>query len=333
MTVASQHEGSGPLPAPNLGNLVKLSSEDVVGACLASFDAPDRREKLIRRLRKMLAVREIQAALATLEGKGLLKQSTAHPVLTPDGQRHFRKLFGIDKPQPWDAIVNGRLVAMALGFRPREKSGWTVNPQSLAALVVATCFGLSRKPMSVAGVASELIWKVLRVRVPELVAPVPLPIEIRLDHHSRAVLLGLAGLKSGNVKQAMAVLAARCVGLGKADAKELSMALVRQAIRLEPKAPALSGFAKNVLDVAAGLKTPPFDGRVAIAQVYDAYGKQYDDAGTLADFKRRLVAVATKHELSLQRLDMPDLMSRDLRERSQMSWGNDVVHFVVVEWL
>jgi hypothetical protein len=340
MTVHTQHLGTASLPAPTLGNLTKLSAEDVVGACLLSRDAPARRSVLKRRLQKLLADTEIESGLAALEAKGRL-QPTGGVALSPEGQKHFSKLLGIDKPQPWEAIVRGGLSAMAMGFRP-SKTNWIADQQSLAALVVATCFGLAPKSTSATAVASELIWKILGARLPELIAREPLPVEKELDRHSRAVLLSFAGLKSGKVPQAMAVLAARCVGLvKKADARGLSMALVQQAIRLplttpeprtpEPKPPVR--FATNVLDVAAKLRTPPFEGRVAIAQLYDAYGEHYDDAGTLAEFKHRLIAATKRRELSLLRLDMPDQMSRDLRERSQTSLDNDVVHFVVVKWL
>jgi hypothetical protein len=358
MTVHTQRLGATPLPAPNLGNLGKLDAEDVVGAFLVSSDAPDGQSSLNRKLKPLLADADVHSALAVLERKGFLKPAAAESerahqgrrraggseskvVLTAEGHGHFRKLLGIDKAQPWEAILKGGLAAVAVGYRP-SRANWTASLDTLAPLVVATCFGLARRSTSAKEVASGLVWKILGARLPELIALESLPVENELDRHSRAVLLSFAGLKSGNVPTAMAVLAARCVGLAKkADAKGLSMALVQQAIRLpltspEPKAPeprAAVTFAKKVLDVAAELRTPPFDGSVAIAQVYDAYGEQHDDAGTLADFKRRLVAAAKRRELSLQRLDLPDLMSLDLRERSQTPLDNDVVHFVVVKWL
>jgi hypothetical protein len=86
-----------------------------------------------------------------------------------------------------------------------------------------------------------------------------------------------------------------------------------------------------VLDVSRDVSTPPFTGRVAIAQVYDAYGKRYADAGSLVDFKRRLLEAARKREINLQKVDMGELMGKDLRERSQVQWDSDVVHLLLVD--
>jgi hypothetical protein len=170
---------------------------------------------------------------------------------------------------------------------------------------------------------------VLRARLSDLIGnaqlnlpPVP----------SQRILLGLAGLKSGDLKHAMAVLAARCVGLEKkAGAGELRMALVRNALDFQPPRVSQSTFTQRVIEVSRDVSTPPFTGRVAIAQVYDAYGKRYADAGSLADFKRRLLEAARKREISLQKVDMGELMGRDLRERSQVQWDSDVVHLLLVD--
>jgi hypothetical protein len=91
-------------------------------------------------------------------------------------------------------------------------------------------------------------------------------------------------------------------------------------------------FAKKVNEVASKLSTPPFQGRVAIAQVYDVYGKIYPDAGSLVNFKERLVNAARNREVQLSRLDLPERMGRELRERSETRWDREEVHFVITEW-
>lgn len=97
-----------------------------------------------------------------------------------------------------------------------------------------------------------------------------------------------------------------------------------------PPAPAgIDAFAERVRQVAEALTTPPFQGRVAIAQVYDAYGRAHPDAGALQSFKDRLIAAAQAQRLKLERLDMPERMDRDLRLRSEAAWGRDCVHFVI----
>jgi hypothetical protein len=99
----------------------------------------------------------------------------------------------------------------------------------------------------------------------------------------------------------------------------------------KPKIPAT--FAERVKQIASALKTPPFQGRVAIAQVYDAYKQKYrGDSPNIENFKIRLVNAAKRRELDLGRLDLPEHMDRDLRQRSAAAWGKDEVHFVVHRW-
>ena len=80
---------------------------------------------------------------------------------------------------------------------------------------------------------------------------------------------------------------------------------------------------------AVGLETPPFRGRVAIAQVYDAFGA---DCGSLEHFKGRLIDAAKGRLIDLSSLDMPEYMSAELRDRSATPWGEEWMHFVVSEW-
>jgi len=92
----------------------------------------------------------------------------------------------------------------------------------------------------------------------------------------------------------------------------------------------MTTFAKRVMKIAKTLHTQPFADRVAIAQVYDAYGIPYPDAGSLKSFKERLVNAAKRRELNLGRLDLPERMESELRERSVTTWGYEEVHFVIV---
>ena len=125
------------------------------------------------------------------------------------------------------------------------------------------------------------------------------------------------------------------VGLPRCDASGLRKQLIRIGLKRESTPAELplqpDGFAARVKEVAKSLSTPPFQGRVAIAQIYDAYGRVHADAGSLASFKERLVAAAKERELRLGRLDLPERMDRDLRLRSEVFWGTDTVHFVITE--
>jgi hypothetical protein len=333
MTTKSR-EPTGRLPSIDASRFGKIEPSEVVGCCLASGTAPETRAKLNRRLKALLNAGAVREALESLNARSLLRDPTTNPRLTSEGSRHFKKLLGADQKQAWAVILGQRLVAKTLGLNPDDSAHRrrVADARGLPAFVVAVGLGLPKELTSAAAVRSELIWRILRARLADIVGHGPFPLVEELDRHSRAVLLSFAGLHSGNVQQAMAVLAARCVGLDKANAEELKMALVRQALGSRPVDRSRLTFAQNVLDIAGQLATPPFDGRVAISQVYDAYGKRHADAGSLPDFKRRLVDAARKRELSLQRVDMPELIAPDVRERSQTQWDSDVVHLVVVEW-
>jgi hypothetical protein len=334
MRTGSHQASSGGLPAADPQRFCKLERDDVVGLSLAGVNAPDTRFKLDRQLKALMSSAEVKSALIALECRGLVRNAVTNPSLTAKGSNQYKSMRGGDLKQPWKTVVDQRLVAKSLGVDPDDKSQRKAiaDARALPAMIVGVAFGLPAGVRSAAEVRSELLWRVFRSRLSDVIGNGPFLVEPNLDRHSRAVLLGLVSLKSGSVQQATAVLAARCVGLEKADAGELRMGLVRQALRLRPEPIPRRSFAQNVLDVAGELATPPFDGRVAIAQIYDAYGRRHADAGSLTEFKRRLVEAARSREISLQRVDMPELMARDLRERSQTQWDGDVVHLVVVEW-
>lgn len=325
---------SGALPVADDRRFGRLERADVVGLCLASAGGPATRAKLDRQLKPLLSSTEVRAALDVLQGKGLVRNAATNPSLTSKGAEHWSSRLGSDRKQPWKVILSERLAAVVLGLSPddRTERKRVSESRALTAVIIAVGYGFASSLKSVPEVRSELVWRVLRSRLVDVVGNGPFPVEPDLDRHSRSILLGLAGLKSGSVQQAMAMLAARCVGLEKADAGELRMALVRHALRPRPEQLPSTGFAQNVLAVASEISTPPFTGRVAIAQVYDAYGKRYADAGSLVDFKRRLVDAARQREVSLQKVDMGELMAKELRERSQTHWDSDVVHLLVVDW-
>ncbi len=88
-------------------------------------------------------------------------------------------------------------------------------------------------------------------------------------------------------------------------------------------------FSERVLEIAEMLSTPPFQDRVAIAQIYDEYGRIYPSAGSLASFKERLVEATKNRGLELGRLDLPERMDNELRDRSAAVWGREEVHFVI----
>ncbi len=124
--------------------------------------------------------------------------------------------------------------------------------------------------------------------------------------------------------------------LGKlTDRKPLEAALIRAALNLaDPAVPSgdtgdLAGFAARVHAVTERLSSPPLSDAVAIAQVYDAYGRTHADAGGLEAFKARLVRAHADRLVSLATLDSPDALDRDLRLRSEIQGQHRRFHLIL----
>jgi hypothetical protein len=237
---------------------------------------------------------------------------------------------------------------LALGLNPDD--GETLRKFSSAdaqkAATIAVSYGLPKEIMaSKPGVCAELVWRTLKARLPEVVGNGPFPPIQKLGTVERIVLAGLANIRARGVTEAMNGVAAAAIGLQKYDIDTFRRRLIVLAVEQSSgqrapaelrssaaPAPAVDNFAARVKQVAEKLTTPPFQGRVAIAQVYDAYGRIHPDAGSLQSFKARLVEAAKARALVLGRLDMPEGMPRDLRERSETPWDSDEVHFVITAW-
>jgi hypothetical protein len=186
-------------------------------------------------------------------------------------------------------------------------------------------------------VATELIWQLLRQGMPGVVGKGPFPALQKLGTIERTLLAGFAGIKAKTLPEAINGVAALALGLEKVSADTLREQLIKIGVSradMQASSPETTNgsFAHRVLVVAETLSTPPFQGRVAIAQVYDAYGKVHADAGSLQSFKERLVQSAKAREIDLGSLDLPERMSKDLRQRSETRWGSDEVHFVIIDW-
>jgi len=87
-------------------------------------------------------------------------------------------------------------------------------------------------------------------------------------------------------------------------------------------------FAANVQATANRIRTPPFTDRVSIRDLYDQYGIDFADAGSLASFKTRLTEAFRRREISLARLDVPDLLDQFTRTSSEMNLEGHRYHFV-----
>jgi len=202
--------------------------------------------------------------------------------------------------------------ALALGFDPASKTAGRLakTPDNLRAALLVSLFQmpLDKANATMPGVVSAL------------------------------VLRGLAGADLRAAEQPELKALAQTAGdLSKPE--KLRQTIVRAALALDQSgaAPASAAtvetrsdpaFAKSVQALADRLSTPPFSNKVAIAQVYDAYGREHRDAGSLESFKGKLLAAHDDNLITLHPLDAPRALDDDLRERSRIETRYGWYYFV-----
>ena len=120
-------------------------------------------------------------------------------------------------------------------------------------------------------------------------------------------------------------------GVGKSGAR--AQPRPKAEIRVEKDRSELAAFAADVRDLAKTLRTDPFAGRVAIAQVYDAGIMRGLNFGSLDAFKARIAEAGRAGLLDLERYDVAGPMDSALRDRSRIAFGRDERHFIVNEWI
>jgi hypothetical protein len=90
----------------------------------------------------------------------------------------------------------------------------------------------------------------------------------------------------------------------------------------------LIAFSERVKQLASATATPPFSHKVAVSQLYDAYGRKFSDAGGLDDFKTRLLAAHNASLIDLLPLDDPKSLDPQTRARSEIKTERRDLHFV-----
>jgi hypothetical protein len=290
--------------------------------------------KLKSGLKAFAGSEEINRVVRALIASGTIFEKGNSIQISGEGRKRIRKSLGRDAELSWEKILAFRFPALALGFDPDDPSvrRGLQSRGSLQAAIVGVAYGLPKDSLrSAKAVRSELVWRVLRAAMSEIVGIGPFPTIDKPNAIDTKILSGLAGVRAKTIDQATTALAAKVLGVRGTKIEELRRQLIKIGRRPE-FAPGTDRFAERVKAVARSLSTPPFQGRVAIAQVYDAYGHNHPDAGSLESFKQRLVHAAKARAIDLSRLDMPERMSDELRHRSKTQWGSDEVHFVVTEW-
>jgi hypothetical protein len=270
--------------------------------------------------------------------------------LTAAGRARIGGALGPFAGRSWTDIKSRALPALALGLDPTAKAAATYlsRKDNLESAILGLLYGVTAP--GAMPTRTQLRFSLLRrfivARMPECE---PAFMETAMQNASRdvigrAVMLGAAGMSKGTMRDAEAALLQKALGLGSDSREELIEALIRASlgrntprlplrIRIESAAQELTGFAKTVRELAKTLRTAPFEGRVAIAQVYDAGISRDLDFGTLDEFKSRVVTAARAGLLDLERYDIAGPMDSSLRERSRTVFGRDERHFIVNEWI
>ena len=335
------------LPSPDTAQFTPIPTTKLVLACLATAKTGVSLNGLQSRLQKFASEDDVDIASSALIERG--EAGMAKTIfLTAAGKAAAKAALGKDAGKSWEEIWKKRLPLVALGVDPDDAKTRRsfAKIDTLRAGAVAVAYKLPGEAMSSAKmVASELVWRLLGAAFSKVIGQGPFKVIETPGPVEVSLLSGLSGSPAANFKQAMDALSSKAVGannLGpdgfRAELVRVGVTLARETERaptetkraLGKKLNGDSTFSQRVKAVAVGLKTPPFTGQVAIAQVYDAYGRSHADAGSLESFKRRLVEEAKQHRLDLTRLDMPERISKELRERSTTTWSNDEVHFVFV---
>lgn len=321
------------LPRSEVTRFAAIEATVIVQAYLAKSKGQSI-GKLRRGLKSLIDAEEIDRAVEKLIASGTVLEERDYLRITKEYEDRVRKSLGRDAEQSWKKLCAFRFPALALGLDPDEppvRRGLR-SRGTLQAAIVGVAYGLPKESLrSAKAVREELVWRVLRAAMPEIIGSGPFPSIDKPNAIDIKILSGLAGVRAKTIDQATTALAAKILGVRGTKIEELRRQLIKIGRRQEFP-PATDGFAERVKAVARSLSTPPFQGRVAIAQVYDAYGRTHPDAGSLESFKQRLVHAAKARAIDLSRLDMPERMSDELRHRSKTQWGSDEVHFVVTEW-
>jgi hypothetical protein len=287
--------------------LAAIACEDIVLSALAAKGGRRSPTQLFGDLKSVMDRDDAQAAFQALKDNGSATDGSGKAALTAKGAIDAESRFG---KLPAGKAGIGRLIkvvwpALALGIDPKSKAAARLATNAnLRAVALAVVFGLpvDKEKATLAAVSSALLVR------------------------------GLAGLAGAVTDQRLAAVAQNTGDLSKPGALAKTLVKAGLALGAERKASLpeteLAVFAWNVQAVADRLSTPPFSREVSISQVYDAYGRDHRDAGTLDEFKARLVNANAARLLVLYRLDEPGALDVELRNRSQIETPRGRYHFV-----
>jgi hypothetical protein len=240
-----------------------------------------------------------------------------------------------DKPRwPWQTLVTKILPARALGIDPDDKKAIArlAGRDDWAAAIAARALGLwSDGPAPrLPAVCDALVWRSLGLAG----KPKKTPPEIR-SHFLREILT----TGSGAPERILPLLAARELGIVRADLRALREALVRRWLCGQawqpsapppPRAASIGDFASAVRESAEHATDGLFGGRkVFISSLWRGM-RAHPTFGalTLDEFKQQLVDAHKAGLLALSRADLTGAMDPSAVSESETSHLESRYHFV-----
>lgn len=88
-------------------------------------------------------------------------------------------------------------------------------------------------------------------------------------------------------------------------------------------------FSNRVKDVVEVIASDDALEAVPISEIYDAYQKEYEDAGTLASFKKRLLKAHAAHAIQLKEAICSRQTGKQTLERSEITGPRGTFHLVI----
>ena len=338
----------------DLGRLQSLAIEDVLIGLLAGR-GPTFRRSVDGYVRAWLTTAEVTKGLRRLEDDAMAMSDGKQWRLTKAGRSLRIAAAAIESRSSWGRTRETILPMAGLGLSLKPTAIQRFGSGGhLRAAALTVLFGL---PLAADGVRMSevrecLLARGLASRFPGIAMPAVTG-RHKFDAFSKAILRGFAGLRSGNTVNALNRLVSEAVGAPDVSLDALRSALVGAALDLGRASASNGGsessavtahsdaasldselqrevaaFAERVQKLADAQCTPPFEDRLAIATVYDVYGRVHPDAGSLSTFKQRILAAHRSRRLMLRRLDYIDAIDDELRERSEVEIDGRQFHFV-----
>lgn len=300
MTTTENHSGLTPTPL-----------DEFLLPYLQTLSSPPSIKQLSQYLGRYARSSEIEEAIERLLASGRTQAAGAKITLSAAGAEEVSARFGerLTKEKVFAVIWP----ALALGLDPKSAAAARLgrNVGNLRGAVLTVLF---RLPLDLATVTQNQAFTSLITRALGMkTQTVQVPEELRELSDSVQDLARAEALRALCVRGA--ILMSRP---DKTAASGLT----------EPSSDNLSEFSKNAQQVANSLSTPPLSRGVAIADVYDNYGAQFPDAGSLESFKDRLLEASRARLLVIASLDRPEALSPDLRERSTIRTPQRDYHLI-----